>query len=143
MSHLPVHRQAGSLLPDLSDWFSGFPSIMTMRPMLDSHIIKVEDELTNDNYVVRAEMPGLDPSKDVTVTVRDGLLTIKAERSERVESKGHSEFSYGAFARSVPLPAGSDEDHVAAGYNKGILTVTVPVAKAPASEKQVEITTGD
>lgn len=52
--------------------------------------------------------------KDLDITVRDGRLTIKAERSEKKESKGRSEFSYGSFVRSVPLPASADEDDIQA-----------------------------
>ena len=54
--------------------------------------------------MIRAELPGIDPAKDVDITVTDGQLTIKAERSEKKESKGRSEFSYGSFMRSVTLP---------------------------------------
>ena len=74
--------------------------------------------------------PGVDPGKDVDITVRDGVLTIKAERTEKKESNGRSEFSYGSFIRSVTLPAGADEDAIKASYDKGILTVSVPVTEA-------------
>ena len=77
--------------------------------------------------------------KDVDITVRDGLLTIKAERTEKKESEGRSEFSYGSFARSVTLPRGADEDAITASYDKGILTVSVPVAADKAAEKHVEV----
>ena len=56
-----------------------------------------------------------------------------------VGSGGRSEFSYGAFVRSVTLPAGADEDAIKASYYKGILTVTVPVIEQKATEKHVEI----
>ena len=55
-------------------------------------------------YEVRAELPGVDPTDDIEVTVRDGQLTIKAERTQTSESNGHSEFSYGSFVRTVALP---------------------------------------
>ena len=62
--------------------------------------------------------------------MRDGVLTIKAERTEKKESNGRSEFSYGSFVRSVTLPAGADEDAIKASYDKGILTVSVPVTES-------------
>ena len=98
--------------------------------ILGSHVIRVEDEMKDGNYELRAEIPGVDPAKDVDITVRDGVLTIKAERSEKKESNGRSEFSYGSFIRSVTLPAGADEDAIKASYDKGILTVSVPVTEA-------------
>lgn len=90
-------------------------------------------------YEVRAELPGIDPAKDVDITVRDGQLTIKAERTEKKESNGRSEFSYGSFVRSVSLPPGADEDAIKASYDKGILTVSVPVNAVQPAEKHVAI----
>ncbi len=111
-----------------------------MRPAFGSHIIRVEDETKEGGYEVRAEIPGVDPDKDIDITVSDGVLTIKAERSEKKESNGRSEFSYGSFIRSVTLPAGADEDAIKASYDKGILTVSVPVAEAvPAAAKRVAV----
>lgn len=139
MSKLPAPQRPRSFFPELSDLFEGFPSWATLRPAFGSHVIRVEDEMKDGNYEIRAEIPGVDPAKDVDITVRDGLLTIKAERSEKKESEGRSEFSYGSFARSVTLPRGADEDAITASYDKGILTVTVPVAAEKAAEKHVEV----
>ena len=89
---------------------------------------------------VHAELPGIDPAKDADITVRDGQLTIKAERSEKKESEGRSEFSYGSFVRSVTLPPGADEDDIKATYDKGILTVSVAVPKqAEPAEKHITV----
>ncbi len=104
--------------------------------------IRLEDEIEDGHYVVRAELPGLDPAKDVDITVDDGVLTIKAERSEKKESKGRSEFAYGSFVRSVTLPTGADEDDIKATYDKGILTVSVAVSeKAAPAEKHITVQT--
>lgn len=138
-SDLPARRQPRSWLPDWSDFFSAFPSLETLRP---SHLLRLEDEIEDGHYVVRAEMPGIDPAKDVDITVGDGRLTIKAERTEKKETKGRSEFSYGSFVRSVTLPAGADEEDIKATYDKGILTVSVGIAKEAApTEKHIEVQT--
>lgn len=139
MSKLPAQQRPRSFFPELSELFESFPSWATLRPAFGNHIIRVEDEMKDGNYVIRAEIPGVDPAKDVDITVREGMLTIKAERSEKKESEGRSEFSYGSFARSVTLPRGADEDAITAGYDKGILTVTVPVAADKPAEKHVEV----
>lgn len=89
--------------------------------------IKVEDEIADGTYQLHAEIPGVDPAEDVHVTVSDGVLTINAERSESTDTNGRSEFTYGSFTRSVRLPAGADEAAITASYDKGILTVTVPL----------------
>ena len=76
-------------------------------------------------------MPGLDPDKDVEVSINSGILTITAERHE--EDKGEhdgatfSEFRYGAFSRSVRVPEGTSVKDVKAAYKDGILSVVVPM----------------
>lgn len=139
MSKLPVQHRARSLFPEFSELFSGFPSWANLRPAFETHLIRLEDEMKEGSYEVRAEVPGIDPAKDVDITVRDGVLTIKAERTEKKESTGRSEFSYGSFIRSVTLPAGADEDAIKASYDKGVLTVSVPLTEVKAAEKHVEI----
>lgn len=139
MSKFPVQRRPRSFFPELSELFEGFPSWPSLRPALGSHIIRVEDELKEGAYEVRAEIPGVDPAEDIDITVGDGVLTIKAERTEKSESKGRSEFSYGSFIRSVTLPAGANEDAIKAIYDKGILTVSVPVAEKQPAAKRIAV----
>jgi len=109
--------------------------------MFDTRLMRLEDEMTDGRYEVRAEIPGIDPAKDVDITVRDGQLTIKAERSEKKEFDGRSEFSYGSFIRTVSLPSGADEDDIKATYDKGILTVSVGISKTAPAEKHVQVAT--
>jgi HSP20 family molecular chaperone IbpA len=109
------------------------------RPVLGSHVMRLEDEIKDGRYEVRAEIPGVDPAKDIDITVHDGVLTVKAERSEKKESKGRSEFSYGSFVRTVSLPAGADEDDITATYEKGILTVSVAVKEPKPAEKRIQV----
>ena len=140
MSDLPVRRQYRSLFPDISELFEGFPSFARLRPVFDAQMMRLEDEVTKDGrYEVRAEIPGVDPAKDIHITVRDGRLTIKAERTEKIESSGRSEFNYGSFVRVVSLPPGANEDDIAASYDKGILTVSVAISKPKDEEKRIEI----
>ena len=144
MNKLAVQRQSRPLLPELSELFSGFPtfagfpSIAGLRPFFDNHLLRLEDETREGLYQVRAELPGVDPVEDIEVTVRDGQLTIKAERQSS-ELTGRSEFSYGSFERTVSLPEGADEDEINATYDRGILTVSVPLSEEPSSEKHVEV----
>jgi HSP20 family protein len=97
------------------------------------------------DLVVRMEASGLDPAKDVKVTVQDGLLLITGERhfKEEVEEKDfyRMETSYGTFTRSVPLPEGFDEDTITAEYKDGVLEVVAPqAAKALEAPQPKEIT---
>jgi HSP20 family protein len=113
--------------------------------MVDTHLIRLEDEVQDGHYVVHAELPGIDPAKDVDITVRNGQLTIKAERTEKKETKGRSEFSYGSLVRSVTLPPGANEDDIKATYDNGILTVDVAVPEqtaAATAEKHIAVQAG-
>ena len=139
MSTPPVKRQQRALFPEFSDLFAAFPSLTGLRPAFDTRLMRLEDEMKDGRYEVRAEVPGVDPAKDIDITLHDGQLTIKAERSEKKEFDGRSEFSYGSFVRTVSLPTGADEDDVKATYDKGILTVSVAVTESKPSEKHVPI----
>ena len=139
MTKLAAQRQSRSLLPELSELFTGFPAFAGLRPLFDSRLMRIEDEVKDGRYELRAELPGIDPANDVDITVRDGELTIKAERVGKNESNGRSEFTYGSFTRSVSLPEGADEDQITASYGKGILTISVPVPDAEPAEKHVEV----
>lgn len=104
-----------------------------------SGLIRLEDQLSDTEYTVRAELPGLDPEKDVQIGVEHGFLTIRAERKEEKQSRHRTEFRYGMLQRSVPLPESADVDKVRARYRDGILEIVVPL-KAKAEPKQIAIT---
>ena len=93
--------------------------------------------------IVEAELPGVD-EKDVTVTLANGMLTIKGEKKHEKEEKGENyhftERSFGSFERSVRLPDTIDEAKVEAKFDKGVLKVTA--AKKPEAvkaERKIEI----
>src|SRR5271165_1019051 len=121
---------------DMVDWLEAPWTLL--RPVT-GHLMRVEDLVKDDSYVVRAELHGLDQEKDVEVTVANGILTIKAERREEETGKHHSEFHYGTFSRSMTLPAGADKEHIDAVYGHGILEVTVPLAHESAKESERKI----
>ncbi|GAA1411887.1 Hsp20/alpha crystallin family protein [Catellatospora coxensis] len=124
------------LFGDLADLFE------SDRPMSAGHVIRLEDTLTDEQYQIRAELPGLDPEKDIQVSCDNGVLSIHAER--RVEDRGRtrSEFRYGMFTRSVRLPGNADVSAIRAGYDKGVLEVTVPLKATEPAAKQIPITAG-
>lgn len=93
--------------------------------------IKIEEYVEDDRLVVRAEIPGVDPDEDIDISVDRDRLTIRAERSSKVEDTTdgyHSEFRYGSFSRVVGLPDGVDVDRIEANYADGILRVSIPLA---------------
>jgi HSP20 family protein len=135
-----LHRDPKTMFPDLVDWFD--EPFVALRPYL-TQPIRIEDYVEDGHYVVRAELPGLDPGQDIDVTVGSGHLKIHAERSERAEGKHRSEFRYGSFTRTVSLPAHADEDAVTATYRDGILTVSVGLAEEKKeSARKIEVKPG-
>ena len=117
-----THRDFRAPFMDVFDWLE--PPWTMLRPAA-SHPLRVEDYVEDGTYVLRAELPGVDPEKDIEVMVSKGVLMISAHRQEETEGKHRSEFRYGAFTRSVTLPEGADEDHIRASYDSGILEVVV------------------
>lgn len=112
----------------------------------DEASIKVEEFEEDGKLVVRAEMPGIDPDKDVELTVSDHTLRLRAERrteTKTEDKKGYrSEFRYGSFARAVPLPTAATEADVKATYADGILEVRIPIDTTEAEAKKIAITRG-
>jgi len=80
-------------------------------------------------FQVTAELPGMS-EKDIDLKVVNDMLTIKGEKKEEKEEKRKdyylSERRYGGFERSFRLPDGVDSDKIEAGFNKGVLTITLP-----------------
>jgi HSP20 family protein len=101
-------------------------------------VIRVDEFREDGTLVVRADLPGIDPDKDVEITVSDGMLNIEAERhaEEKKEEKGYvrQELRYGSFSRSLRLPEGATDSDVTASYKDGILEIRVP-----APEPKVEL----
>lgn len=122
-----------SPIAEMLDWLdSGTP--MGFRSFGLTPYVRVEDFVDNGTYVVRAEMPGIDPDKDVTISVENDRLTIRGERKEEHKDKQHSEFHYGSFTRSITLPKGVNPAEITASYTDGVLEVRVPeAAEAPAA----------
>ena len=122
----------------------GFPRWPTQMSREAALTVPEIDIRENANaIVVEAELPGVD-EKDVTVTLANGVLTIKGEKKHQKEEKGESyhvvERSYGAFERAVRLPDTVDDAKVEAKFENGVLRVTA--AKRPEAikaERKIEI----
>jgi len=96
---------------------------------------------TDNDIVLKAELPGMDP-KDVEIRVEDNTLYLKGERQHEKEVKEQNyhrvERSYGSFARSFSLPNSINADKVKAEYKEGLLTLTMP-KREEAKPKTIKI----
>ena len=99
---------------------------------------------TDNNVIVKAEVPGLDP-KDIDISISGNTLTIKGEKKEEKEQKDkfyhRIERSYGSFKRTIDLPVSVAIDKVEAKGNNGILEITLPkMEKAKTKKISVNVT---
>ena len=82
-----------------------------------------------DRFVVKAELPGM-KEEDIDVSVVGDTLSIRGEKKTETEVKKEdyyrSERSYGSFYRSIRLPSGVDADKIEAGFENGVLELTLP-----------------
>lgn len=122
------------LLPELVDLLE-----TPFAPFRQAQMIRCEEFTRSGNYVLRAELPGIDPESDVEVSVKNGVLTIHGERKEEEHEGSRTEFRYGAFTRSLTLPAGSDDNDVTAVYDKGILEVSVGLKEPAEAAKSITV----
>jgi HSP20 family protein len=85
-----------------------------------------------ESLKIVAELPGLKP-EDVKITLENSTLTLRGEKKQVAEEKTERvhryERSYGSFERSFSLPNTVDAEKVAAAFENGVLTVTLPKAE--------------
>jgi HSP20 family protein len=98
---------------------------------------------TDQEVIVRAEIPGVDP-KDLDVSVTGDVLVVAGEKSESTERKEknyyHSESHFGSFRRSIQLPTAIDPEKITAEYANGVATIRL-AKKLTATPRKIEVKT--
>jgi HSP20 family protein len=99
---------------------------------------------TEDQFVVRAELPGMS-HEDIDINVQENVLTLKGEKKqekkEEKENFHRLERTYGSFTRAFTLPAGVKPEDIKATFKDGVLEVSMPKAEE-AKPKKIAITAG-
>lgn len=124
---------------DLFDWTNkNFSNTNTTLPA-----VNIKED--HDGFEVEMSVPGFE-KKDFNIEVNNSLLTISSDKKIEQETKEgqnftRREFSYQSFSRSFTLPDTTDDDHVAAKYENGILKVYIPKKEEakPKPAKQITI----
>jgi HSP20 family protein len=115
----------------------------TFGPVSGGRTVMGMDAIRRDGgFELRFDLPGVDPDS-IDVTVDTGVLTVSARRSEEYgeeEKPFVRERAMGSFTRRVRLSDSVDADKIEAGYDRGVLTVRVPLAEK-ALPRKVEIKT--
>lgn len=140
---MPTNRDRWSLIEDEFDnLFEGFfrPLRRGGEAAVPQNFIPPMDVYERQNeYLIRAEMPGIDKDK-IDISLADGVLTISGEsKGEHEEREGErvvrQERRWGKFVRSVRVGTQIDEKNVKATYKDGVLDVILPKAEAVKPKK--------
>jgi HSP20 family protein len=144
MKHDP-RGEVGEFFSRFDRMFDEWARVLPLRAMafprwhdMDD-LLRIEEFRDDGALVIRADLPGIDPDKDVELTVSDGMLNIHADRHEegKREDQGYlrRELRYGSLSRALPLPAGTTESDITATYQAGILEIRVPEPKQEPARK--------
>lgn len=97
---------------------------------------------TEDAFEVEFAIPGMN-KEDFKISVENNILTVSAEKEEHKEEKEKNytrkEFAYGSFTRSFSLPRTINHEKIAAGYDQGILKVSLPKKEEAKTQLSREI----
>jgi HSP20 family molecular chaperone IbpA len=131
-----MERRRGNPLADVFGWLddADFPTL-GLTPQ-----IRIEDFVQDGSYVVRADIPGVDPDHDLHVSVDAGRLVVQGERREEERDKYRHEVRYGSFTRTLSLPSGVAVDDITARYQDGVLEVRFPMVEPASQARQVPVT---
>lgn len=124
---LPFDRSDSNVF----DTFDNFARDFFRKSNADLPAFRTDIRDTGDSYVLEAELPGFQ-KEDITLDLKDGILTITAQHGESTEQKEggyiRRERRYGSFQRSFDV-TGIEEGGITAAYESGILSLTLPKAK--------------
>lgn len=158
-SELSVSSHQGEVLPfqtlhrDIDRAFDNFWRAVDIPPLGAGFGLpwvglhpRTEVTETDKTVEVSFDLPGMN-DKDLSVSVANGLLTVRAERKSESETKRTgvhvSERHYGLIHRTVSLPPGTDPDNATAKYHNGVLTISLPKTAIPEQEvKRISVGKG-
>jgi HSP20 family protein len=126
----------------LNEPFGGFGPFSNQEALTGGAFVPPVDVYEDEHSIrLKMEVPGID-EKDIDIRLENNMLTVRGERKLESETKQENyhrmERSYGSFTRSFSLPSSVNPDDVKAGYNKGVLTVTLG-KRAEARPKQIRV----
>lgn len=118
---------------NLFDTFDSFARDFFRKSNADLPAFRTDIRDAGDSYMLEAELPGFN-KEDISLDLKDGILTITAAHTESTEDKGENgsyirrERRCGSFQRSFDV-TGIEETGITAAYLNGVLTLTLPKAK--------------
>lgn len=126
-------------IPMLSDWDRLFNSVFgEMTSSTQDWIPSVDIHEDEKAWTIDMDLPGL-TKKDVSVKVRDHVLTVSGKRETKTENIFRSERIAGSFSRSFNLPEEVNVDKIDGNFNNGVLTVTILRVKPVKKQNEIEV----
>jgi HSP20 family protein len=123
-----LHRQIDQILGD----GAAAPAATSENSVAWIPTVDVHEE--SDKFVVRADLPGVEP-KDISITAENRVLTLRGERhfEQRENQKGFERLERveGSFLRRFTLPNNVQDDQIKARHTNGVLEVTIPKVPTP------------
>jgi HSP20 family protein len=112
-------------LPAFSRLTSVFDSLLHGASWTGSPAVDLYED--DSHFYIKSELPGV-KKDDINVTVENAVVTIAAKRVDK--AKGAETAETTAFTRSLSVPEGADASKLAAAYENGVLTLTLPKQEA-------------
>jgi HSP20 family protein len=132
----------------IDETFGMFPTLPVRRFLLPTWPVATEKVFTpttdvfakDGDLVIHLDLPGIDPVKDVKITIEDGELVVTGERKKEEEYRDADYYRverlYGTFERHFPIPKTIDQHAVMATYTEGVLEVVLKGAVLVAQAKK-------
>jgi HSP20 family protein len=132
---IQVHRPHGSVA-EIIHWLE---DPLRALHTASGQPMRAEEHLSDNSYVLRVEIPGVDPGRDIDVTVGGGILTVTARRHPEAGAVPRSELCYGTFRRGFRLPPHVDQARIQASYGHGVLEITAFLSDAGTGPRRVPV----
>lgn len=105
--------------------------------------VRVEEFEDEGHYVIRAEVPGVNPDEDIDISISGTMLRLSIHREKHAETSTmrhyRSEFHYGSFIRTIDLPTMAADEDVDARYEDGVLEVRIKLNGKAKSHQRIKV----
>ena len=145
ITRIDPFRELATLQDRFNSLFQNFAEVGGKEQLAQGTFVPAVDIYEDEHsLVLKLEVPGMN-EEDLNVSLENSTLTVSGERKFEKEEKEENfhriERRYGSFTRTFRLPNTVDAEKVEAGYDKGILKITL-AKRAEAKPKQIKVGNG-
>jgi HSP20 family protein len=129
-----LQRELGKLLETTIEPLQGFLAVRSFAA------VDLYD--SGDRFIIRAELPGLEPD-EIDIEVAGDLVRLRGERRRPEGVEPHSyrihERRFGPWERAIPMPERVDNTTASASFSQGVLTLVLPKAQETAKTRRIVV----